>query len=340
MRHYRLSPKGVFCEDSGLAIGGIAVLERASSGTDPWRVRPIPDLERELGSVYGAPIDLERKIRGIGLVAEALNRKEIARAQIATLLMQFPDPPGMAKGVQATTMAMELFLSGLLKDEDFEAKHPRTGAPPNPGRFAPKPRPDPKIPATKPNGWNWPSRKANEIIRKVYKDFLRRSIERPPVEGGEARGVLGLADMAAAVWDVLRGDAPGENFEACQKRVDAQLAAASHPPQTLDELKVQPCDNVRGYEEHHIVEQTPANLSKTDAIEFRLSLKFGVDLIMSPDNTVWIPRLTHEQITRKYNSKDPNDPAGRTYRQIVSEMDFYSQREAGLQALREFGALK
>jgi hypothetical protein len=256
--------------------------------------------------------------------------------------MQFPDPPGMAKGVQATTMVVELFLSGLLKDEDFESKHPRTGTPPNPGRFAPKPQteaePEPKT--TRPFGWRWPSAKANQIIRRVYQEFLNRSLERPPTEGGEGRGVLVLADLALSVWGALQKGAGGEDFDACRKLIDAQLAAASSLPQTLDHLKVKPCDDAQGFEEHHIVEQTPSNLSKIGQIGLWQARKFGVDLIMSPDNTVWLPRLLHEQISRKYNSKDPEDAAGRTYRQTVSEMDFYSQREAGLKALRDFGALK
>ena len=343
MRHFRLSPLGVSCDETGVAIGGIAALERASGGSGSWRVRPRSELEGELGTIYGARIDLERKLAGLGVVADALNRTEIARAQVATLLMQFPDPPEIAKGVQASNIVMELFLSGLLKDEDFETKHPRTGTNPYPNRFALKPKPEaePKPPTTaRPPGWNWPSRKVNEIIRRVYKGFLKKSLERPPAEGGEARGALALADLTLAVWDALHEDAPGENFDACRNLIDTQLAAAASLPRTLDQLKVEPCDDQQGFEEHHIVERTPANLSKVSEIESRRALKFGVDLIMSSDNTVWLPRLLHEQITTKYSSKDPDDPTGRTYRQIVSEMDFYSQRQAGLQALRDFGALK
>jgi len=349
MRHFRLCRQGVDCDATGLAISGVALLERACGTSRSWRVRTKSDLENELCAVYGASIDIESKLGGLGLVAEALTSNDLARAQVATLLLQFPDPPAMTKAARGATLNEELFLSGLLKDEDFETKHPRTGTSPYPNRFASKPKPDPKAPATQSTGWSWPSKRANSIIRRVYDGFLEKSLARPPAEGGEARGAILLADLALAVWDALRRNAPGEDFDTCQRLVDAQLGAASSPPQTLEQLQIKPCDDEEGFEQHHIVEQTPANLSKLGDFEIWLALKFGADVILHPDNTVWIPRLLHEKISTKYSEKfkkDPADPTYRedapaaTYRQVLSEKDFYSQRQAGLQALRDFGALK
>ena len=340
MRHFRLYRQGVDCDATGLVVGGIALLERARGTSGPWRVRARTELEDELSAAYRAPIDLERKLAGLGVVAEALTRNDLARAQVATLLLQFPDPPSMAKAAHGETLIEELFVSGLLKDDDFETKHPRTGTPPNPGQFAPKPKPDTNSPATKPTSWNWPSRAANEIVRRVYKEFLERSLERPPEEGVKTRGAIVLADLALAVWDTLRRNALDEDFDSCRQLIDAQLVAASSLPQTLEQLQVKPCDDVEGFERHHIVEQTPANLSKLGEFERWLVQKFGADVILDPSNTVWLPRLLHERISAKYSQTDKDDTARRTYREILSELDFYSQRQAGLQTLRDFGALQ
>jgi hypothetical protein len=62
-------------------------------------------------------------------------------AAIATVQMQFPDPPSLAKGVETSDAIMrraaELHRSRLLKVYWDPARHPRAGTPPNPGWFAP-----------------------------------------------------------------------------------------------------------------------------------------------------------------------------------------------------------
>ena len=68
--------------------------------------------------------------------------------------------------------------------------------------------------------------------------------------------------------------------------------------------------------------------------------KFGRNMIDAPSNLAWVPRLKHELITGYYNSLEKDDPQGRLHRQVISEMDFASQREAGLQAMRRYGVLK
>ena len=65
-------------------------------------------------------------------------------AAIATVQMQFPDPPPLAKAAESDDeiicRAAELSRSGLLKANWDPAKHPRTGTEPNPGWFAQKPK--------------------------------------------------------------------------------------------------------------------------------------------------------------------------------------------------------
>jgi hypothetical protein len=170
---FRLSPAEVFCDSGGARVAGVALLECAadSRGEKRWRVRPIDELNRELTAEYGLPLDLGGKVAGLTVVAKALDRGEIAKAQIAMLLMRFPDPPPLDKGARPSDdlgkLANALAESGLLKDDDFESEHPRTGTPPNPGWFASKPKRT--MPARAPTAdprRAWPSRDVNERIRE------------------------------------------------------------------------------------------------------------------------------------------------------------------------------
>ena len=105
------------------------------------------ELQRGLADVYGQPIELRSKRLGLDAVAAALDRGEIARAQIAALLLQMPDPPLIDRSslseVETRRLAQELAASGLSKaDDEWDEQHPRTKTAPNPGWFAPKPKPD------------------------------------------------------------------------------------------------------------------------------------------------------------------------------------------------------
>jgi len=68
-------------------------------------------------------------------VVEALNNGEIARAQIAALLLKLPDPA--TANSFAPAVAKRLHDGGWLLKYWEPDKHPRTGTPPNPGWFAP-----------------------------------------------------------------------------------------------------------------------------------------------------------------------------------------------------------
>ena len=138
---FALAEGGVQCDEQGLFVGETPILRRSRrAGGNSWTVRPIDDLNRELGARYGLPIDAATKREGFAVVAKALERRDLALAQIAALLLQFPDPPSLAKaeGHDRAALAAELLRSGLLKGDWDPDKHPRTGTPPNPGWFAPK----------------------------------------------------------------------------------------------------------------------------------------------------------------------------------------------------------
>ncbi len=138
---------GVFCDADGLSVGEVALLERAlaSRGAQPWRPRPAAELNRDLSRCYGLPIEIETKAGGLKSVAAALDRGDLAHAQMVALHLRLPDPPDIAKStgdVQAfIDLALRLDASGLLKREWDANLHPRwpagsedsTG-----GRFAPR----------------------------------------------------------------------------------------------------------------------------------------------------------------------------------------------------------
>jgi len=140
-RYFRLHPGRIECDAGGLRVGGVALLARGANGA--WTKRDERDLDRELSKVYGFPLDFARMRRGVDAVAAALANGELARAQIAALLLQLPDPPASVglqpDALQKRRLARDLVVCGLLKaDADWDDKHPRTGAPPNPGWLAPK----------------------------------------------------------------------------------------------------------------------------------------------------------------------------------------------------------
>ncbi len=68
---------------------------------------------------YGLPIDMSSKTGGLRVIAGALNRGDVDRAQIAAVLLGIPDPPQLSK--RACTrdgvikLIRDLHWSGLLK---------------------------------------------------------------------------------------------------------------------------------------------------------------------------------------------------------------------------------
>jgi hypothetical protein len=103
------------------------------------------ELSEEIGSQFGFPIDMSRKMGGLRTIAGALNAGNIARAQMATLFLDIPDPPRLSKMANAPDEMIkfirELHWSGMIKADWDPDEHPRwpAGAPDSQGgRFAPK----------------------------------------------------------------------------------------------------------------------------------------------------------------------------------------------------------
>jgi hypothetical protein len=134
-RWFRLSAKrdanGLFCDRDGLFVSDIPLLEKVSKahGGDEWQPRDPTTLDDELSDRFGLPVDTAKKIAGITAVARALNKGDLARAQIVALQLQIPDPPPLAKSERSASsileLAVRLNMSGLLKADWDPAKHPR-----------------------------------------------------------------------------------------------------------------------------------------------------------------------------------------------------------------------
>jgi hypothetical protein len=108
-----------------------------------------------------------------------------------------------------------------------------------------------------------------------------------------------------------------------------EIRADQDPPKSLEELRdaVSRSDR-RGYDEHHIVEQTAARKQG-----------FPESQISEPDNRVLIPRYKHEQINSWYQTSN-KDFDGKTPRQYLTGKGWDEHRAVGLRAMREFGVLK
>ena len=139
MVHFGLRPGGLECDADGLRIAGLALLksETSSWGRKRWRPAPLPEIQRALSRAYGRPIDAAAKLRGLAVVASALNDGELARAQIAAVLLRLPDlaEAARAESIRLGEPKAAADTAPVAKDWDPD-KHPRPGGPPNAGRFA------------------------------------------------------------------------------------------------------------------------------------------------------------------------------------------------------------
>jgi hypothetical protein len=133
-RFFRLADApgtGVSCNQNGFFVGETSLLEekRDHPGHPEWRARALSDPNRDLSKRYGLPIDFSVKMPAVATIARSLGRGDLVQAQIATLLLQIPDPPKLSKtdptSGEFTVLTRQLQESGLLKADWDPAKHPR-----------------------------------------------------------------------------------------------------------------------------------------------------------------------------------------------------------------------
>lgn len=136
--------RGVSCDGEGAFVGAIPVLNRSrKDGKDEWRPRDCGQLSEQIGRHYGLPIDISSKTGGLRAIANALNEGDVARAQIATVLLGIPDPPRLSKRAcsreQMIELIRDLHWSGMLKwNADEHPRWPAGSDDSKGGKFAPK----------------------------------------------------------------------------------------------------------------------------------------------------------------------------------------------------------
>jgi hypothetical protein len=128
---------GLCCNEDGLFLGRTPLIERRAGC---YIVRPRSDLERLFkGSSAGA--DLDRLWRGLAVVKSALDANNFCLAQIAAVQLRVPDLTDfLARAELETEDRLIKFERGgdVLARAGWDPdKHPRAGAPPNPGWFTP-----------------------------------------------------------------------------------------------------------------------------------------------------------------------------------------------------------
>ena len=150
IREFRLSPpgkgRGVSCNAEGAFVCAIPLLARfQTNGNCEWQPRDCEELSDEIGEHYGVPVDMSSKAGGLKAIANALNKGNVARAQIATVLLGMPDPPSLSKSArsreQMIKLIRDLHWSGLIKADWDPDEHPRwpAGSPDSiGGDFSPK----------------------------------------------------------------------------------------------------------------------------------------------------------------------------------------------------------
>jgi hypothetical protein len=112
------------------------------------------------------------------------------------------------------------------------------------------------------------------------------------------------------------------------RRDDYLIDAYRDEPKTLVELQRGVSTPKRGYDIHHIVEQTSAEQDG-----------FPRSVIDGPDNLVRIPRLKHWDITGWYMTKN-EDYNGISPRDYLRGKSWAERTRIGLDTLTRYGVLK
>ncbi len=120
---------GLAFTESGLLLGKTPLIERRGGR---FVVRARAEVERLLERAYQTEVDASRLMPGLTTVASALNANDPCMARIAAVHLKVPDLPNAA--ARDALEAEDILVKSANWNPDL---HPRAGAPPNPGWFAP-----------------------------------------------------------------------------------------------------------------------------------------------------------------------------------------------------------
>jgi hypothetical protein len=109
---------------------------------------------------------------------------------------------------------------------------------------------------------------------------------------------------------------------------ESSIEAYLDPPKSLDELQKALSTPKKGYDLHHIVEQTPAEKDG-----------FPRSMIDAPDNLVRISRFKHWEITGWFE-RASKEYGGLSPREYLRDKDWSERIRVGHKALIRHGVLK
>ena len=203
-----------------------------------------------------------------------------------------------------------LILAHLCRKAGFNPDQPRdelgrwtdTGLSGKPA----KQEPFPHIPSVRPSS----AQLRNKIIKEVAKWAVRAAL-RETTMGPVVGTILNAIEIASWLQ---------EGYSYIRSYLDA--------PKSLDDLQQAVSDPQKGYDIHHIVEQTAADRSG-----------FPRSMIDAPENLVRVPALKHREITGWYMTKNA-DYGGVSPREYLRDKDWNERTRVGLDALTKYGVLK
>ena len=124
------------CTKDRLTLGRTPLIERQDGR---FVVRERDEIDRLLQRAYGGKLGADRLMGGLATVASALNANDLCLACIGAVHLKIPDLPNQAaRDAMVMEDSLIKYARGGGGGTDWNpALHPRTGAPPNPGWFAP-----------------------------------------------------------------------------------------------------------------------------------------------------------------------------------------------------------
>ncbi|MBN8957776.1 MAG: hypothetical protein J0H17_14575 [Rhizobiales bacterium] len=197
----------------------------------------------------------------------------------------------------------------------------------------------PRVPAGNPEGGQWTDEgdgSSGTPSAKPAKPLMRLAGEPPtgdPPKVPEKRPPT-APERNSVVKSVVRwlgryGGTVGKivKLDHWLYEYDQVIKASLDPPKSLQQLQDAVSTPEKGYEIHHIVEQTPAAHDG-----------YPREMIDGRENLVRIPTLKHRDITAWYQTKNPRFD-GLSPRDYLRSKSWTERRALGLEALIDFGVL-
>jgi hypothetical protein len=346
---------GLACNEEGLLLGRTPLLERRDGR---FVVREADDIRRLLSRAYQMDVEASPFLGGLATVAAALNGNDLLLARIAAVHLRIPDLPDAA--ARERLEAEDCLIKSAGSDWD-PALHPRAGAPPNPGWFAPTDggsdedsagTRDAENEENSNQRTNLPAKRDAETrLLRIGTRRALRIVIMLLLRVASPEKLVPLAGEVSAMVELIR-----TITELRQLAVDAKAALefAKQGAHSLQDLEVpsndyeqfssydefQKLDSAQyelvkrfgpagdGYQYHHIITQGGQNANNIPQ-----------EQLQNTENIIRIPTLLHEAVNAAYQDAAP-DGSGRTVYEWLQTQSYEFQRNYGLKILRDLHILK